>query len=252
MNVDKVIRDSKIFLKRHSSTILTCVGAAGVIVTSVLAVKATPKALALLEEAKAEKEEELTKLEIIEVAGPAYIPAILTGAATITCIFGANVLNKQQQASLMSAYALLENSYKEYQSKAKELYGKDADERIKQEIVRGMYKTKTPSNDDKQLFFDFFTMEFFESTIEEVMAAEEAFNRILVTNNYASLNEYCDVLGIPRAEYGFELGWSSDLDKTFYGYSWIDFEHEKAVMSDGLECTIITMSREPEFDYLDY
>ena len=40
-------------------------------------VKATPKALSLLEQAKEEKGEELTKLETVKIAGPAYIPSIV-------------------------------------------------------------------------------------------------------------------------------------------------------------------------------
>ena len=42
--------NAKIFLKKHSSTILTCLGAVGVIATAVTAVKETPKAIKLLEE----------------------------------------------------------------------------------------------------------------------------------------------------------------------------------------------------------
>ena len=90
------------FLTRNASTILTFIGAGGVIATSVIAVKATPGALKLLERAKEEKGEDLTTLEKVKVAGPAYIPAVVTGASTIACIFGANVLNKRNQASLMS------------------------------------------------------------------------------------------------------------------------------------------------------
>ena len=107
----------KEFLRRNSSTILTCIGAVGVVATAVMAVKATPKALELIENAKEEKGEELTKIEVVKVAGPTYIPAIVTGVATVACIFGSNVLNKRSQASLMSAYALLDNSYKEYKKK---------------------------------------------------------------------------------------------------------------------------------------
>ena len=110
--------DVQTFIKRNAPTILTCLGAVGVIVTAVMAVKGTPKALTLLENAKEEKEEELTKLEKIKIAGPVYIPAIITGAATIACIFGSNSISKNQQATLMSAYALLDNSYKEYKKNA--------------------------------------------------------------------------------------------------------------------------------------
>ena len=102
------------YLKNHSPTILSFIGAIGVIGTAVLAVKATPKAIKRLERAKNEKGEELTKFETVIVASPVYVPTTLIGISTIVCILGANALNKRQQASLVSAYALLEESYKEY------------------------------------------------------------------------------------------------------------------------------------------
>ena len=89
------------FIKRNAPTILTCLGAIGVIATAVMAVKGTPKALTLLENAKEEKEEELTKLEKFKIAGPVYTPAIITGAATIACIFGSNIISKNQQAAII-------------------------------------------------------------------------------------------------------------------------------------------------------
>ena len=115
--MNKLVHRASLYARRNAPTILTCAGGIGVVATSVMAVKATPKALQLLEEAKAEKGDDLTKLEVVVVAGPAYIPAMVTGAATIACIFGANVLNQCQQASLASAYALIDNSYKEYKKK---------------------------------------------------------------------------------------------------------------------------------------
>lgn len=100
------------FWHRNVSTVLTCLGSVGLVATTVLSIKATPKALQLIEEAKEEKGEELTKWEKVKVAGPKYIPTVLVGVSTLVCIFGANVLNKRQQASLISAYALLDESYK--------------------------------------------------------------------------------------------------------------------------------------------
>ena len=114
--MDGLLAKSEIFFKKNSSTILTCIGAIGVAATAVMAVKATPKAIAMLDKAKEEKGEELTKLETFKVAAPAYIPATVVGVSTIACIFGANILNKKQQASLMSAYALVDNYYKEYKN----------------------------------------------------------------------------------------------------------------------------------------
>ena len=83
------------FMKRNSATILTCIGAAGVAATAVLSATQTPKALRLIEEAKKEKGEELTKVEVVKAAAPAYIPAVAVGGATEACILGSNVLNKR-------------------------------------------------------------------------------------------------------------------------------------------------------------
>ena len=244
---------TKLFFKRNSSTILTCVGSIGVAATAVLAVKATPKAMRLLESAKEEKGEELTTLETVKIASPAYIPAAIAGISTIACIFGANILSKRQQASLMSAYALVENSYKEYKNKLKTLYGDDADKEITKEIVKDRYENYDISvSDEKQLFFDYFSMRYFESTMEGVLIGENDFNKKLTLNGYASLNELYDSLGIPRVDYGYELGWSHEAGGAFYGYSWIDFEHEKITLEGDLECCIISMSHEPTADFLGF
>lgn len=85
------------FLKRASPTILSCIGAFGVIATAVMAVKATPKALERIENAKSAKSTEssdkLTRTETVNACWRCYIPAAITGFATIGCIVGANVLS---------------------------------------------------------------------------------------------------------------------------------------------------------------
>lgn len=53
--LQKVLLKSQGYIKRNSATILTCVGAVGVVTTAVLTAKAAPKASKILEEAKAEK-----------------------------------------------------------------------------------------------------------------------------------------------------------------------------------------------------
>ena len=123
-------------MKKHGSTILTYASVAGVIGTGVMVAKATPKALQVLELAEEEKGEKLTLLEKINVAGPVYIPSVLIGASTIACIIGSNVLNRQKQASMASAYALLNQSFKDYKSKVNDIYGEDADARVEEELAK--------------------------------------------------------------------------------------------------------------------
>ena len=252
--MNKLLKKSQLFIKRNSSTILTYVGSAGVVATAVLAVKATPKALERIDQAKEEKGEELTKMEVVKVAGPAYIPAIVTGVSTIACVFGANTLNKRKQAALMSAYALLDNSYKEYKKKVGELYGEDADRHVREEIVKDKYVDEDIHLEDpeKKLFYDSYSERYFESTMADVIKAQYEVNKKISDWGAVHLNEFYELLDIPAVDYGEFVGWSSGTLMDTKWSQWLDFNLEKVVMDDGLECHILTILDEPMYDYEYY
>lgn len=153
------------------STVLSCIGAVGVVATSVMAVKATPKAIELLKNAEEEKGDKLTKMEVVKTAAPAYIPAAVTGVATVACVFGANVLNKHQQAAMASAYALLDRTYKAYSNKVEELYGEDSSAEIKEALAKDEYEEVADEerSEGNELFFDFNTLQYFEAPYDEVV-----------------------------------------------------------------------------------
>ena len=251
--------DIQAFIKRNAPTILTSLGAAGVVVTTMLAVKATPKALSLLEESEEEKGEELTRWEQVKIAGPSYIPSVISGVATIACIFGANIISKNQQAVLLSAYALLDNSYKEYKNKVDELYGEEAGRNVRGEIAKDKYTGDVNSlEDDKELFYDFYSGEYFTSTKEAVMFAQYETNRSLFVNYAVGLNEYRSLLGLKEKPEYEMLGWACGQMEEMYRHPWIEFDHEEVTLDEGaeygegLECTILYMPLEPFMNYLEY
>ena len=251
--MNNLLRYSKGFIKKNASTILTCVGGVGVVATTVVAVKATPKATALLEQAKKEKGEELTKLEVVRVAGPSYIPAVVIGVSTLACIFGANALNQRQQAALMSAYALLDSSYKDYKHKVEELYGEEAHQHVVTEVAKEKYKdSDIPEEDGKELFYDLFSERYFRATMEDVIKAEYEVNRRLSLHGSVHLNEFYELLDIPAVDYGEYLGWSSSLLMDMTWADWLEFHHEKTEFEDGLECYLLSTGMEPMFDFEYY
>ena len=249
--MSNLLNHARMFLSKNSPTILTCIGGVGVIASTILAAKATPKALQLLEEATEKKGEKLTKFEVVKTAAPAYIPSAIVCTTTLVCIFGANALNKRQQASLISAYALLDTSFKTYKDKVQELYGKDANDRVVEEIAKDAYEESDAPSDGKQLFYDEFSGRYFESTMETVLNAEYKINQFLVNEFYAELNEFYDMLGLEHKDFGDTLGWSIEAGAQWYNYSWIDFEHQKILINDEIECCIIRMTA-PTSDFLYY
>jgi hypothetical protein len=255
--------NSRLFIKRNASTILTCLGGVGVVATTITAVKATPKALRLIEEAEQEKGEELTKWEKVSITTTTYLPSIGLGIATIAYIFGSQILNKRQQAALMSAYALVDQSYKDYQRKLKELYGEEVDQEVREAIaiekaedigVRGSYLGTNcdlaleENNGEPQIFYDEHSGRYFESTIEQVLTAEYHLNRNYILRGYSYLNEFYEFLGIEETDYGSVLGWAPNDD----GMYWIDFNHRKLESEKGKDIYIIEMPFEPTYDFLEY
>ena len=252
--MNSLLSTSQVFLKKNSATILTCVGAAGVIATTVTAVKATPKAVALLDEAKKEKGEELTKLEAVKIAGPANIPTVVLGVSTLACIFGANILNHRSQASLMSAYALADGAYKDYKKKTVELYGEEANDNIKAGIAKDKYDENPIEvvEDGKLLYYDFYSERYFEATPAFVKTAEYELNRKLMMDDIVYLNEWYSLLDLKSLEHGLTVGWNTCANYDMYWQSWIDFHHQKVVMDDGLECIIISFNQDPYIDFEEW
>ena len=130
----------KSFCNENGMHILTGLGVVGVATTAVLAAKATPKALELLQEKDEYKQEAygepLTKFEKVLAMAPAYIPAVLTGLATMSCIIGMNRVSYTKQASLISAYTYLNNSYEEYRRKVKEVFGEEGEKKEGKELKK--------------------------------------------------------------------------------------------------------------------
>jgi len=237
---------SKLYLTKASPTILTCLGAIGVVATAVAAHKATLKAIVI-----SRREGRYDKVPSGAVR--CYIPVIIVGASTIACIFGANALNKRQIEALTSAYILMHGAFEQYKKKTKELLGEDADIQIRSSIIQDKYgECDISVSATKKLFYEEHYGKFFESSEEAVLLAEYHLNRNLMLRGYANLNELYSFLDLPNTEAGDILGWSLYAGGAFYGYSWVDFEHRKIVMDDGLECCMIEMPFTPTADYMDY
>lgn len=239
-----------IALKKASPTILTCLGAIGVIATTISAVKATPKAIEQIKHDSRKNHDGdpygYTKIEAVKSGWKYYIPAAAIGASTIACIFGANVLNQKQQAALASAYMLLENAYKEYRNKVKDSFGEDTDDLVRNDIVKDKYEQSNDISDEDCLFFEINYGKFFNRTREEVLHAEYKFNKKFARDGYVTLNDFYKLLDLPTTEAGDVIGWTYD---EHYGYPWIDFEHELMSLEDGMECFIINLPNPPSLDY---
>lgn len=243
------MNNAQFLLKKYSPTILTGVSIIGVITTTILGIKATPKALKLINEAEDEKGEKLTNKEIVKVAWKPYIPTAISCATTITTILSLHMLTSRTQTALASAYATLNQLHKEYVDKTKELYGEDADKRVKEEIAKEYLPNFKDLTGGKCSFLDFQSLRPFESTIEDVLKAENRLNEEFAANGFVTLNDFYRLLGLEPVSYGNEIGW---YDRgTFFE---IQFENQRCLMDigdldDQMEVFIINPITEPNASF---
>ena len=244
------------FIRKNSPIILTAVSIGGVILTTVSAVKATPKAIELLKKAEEEKGEELTLVEKVKYGWKPFIFTGIYGMSTILCIVSTQYINSKKQASIVSAYTLLNNAFSDYRANVKRLYTDEGDLLARQEIVRAKYDQCYEPNLElgEELFFDYQGMRFFTSTMEHVMQAECEFKNSVINKGYGCLNEYYDCLGIPYLDYGYQLGWADIESCDPYNVRELEFNYQKVIIGeDGshpVECWIISPNIPASFDYI--
>lgn len=238
-------------LQKSSPLILTILGVTGVIGTAVTAVRATPKALEHIDEKKKELEKsELTPGEIVQATWKCYVPSALVGAGTVACIVGISALDKRNQAALTSAYALLNESYKNYRQAARKIYGEDADDKIQAEVAKDaqvssydwgyqVYNMNMDPNSERMLFYDMASKKYFTTTMAAVLNAQYHANRNLSIEGICPLNEYLSFLGVEGVEKGNDIGWDIEYLVGNSDMCWLDFDNKKTIMEDGLECIII-------------
>ena len=216
------------FLHKNIPTILSILACGGVVGTAVTSANAHHKAIQKLEESEPLPLETPTEKVVREakVVAPHYILPAVVGGCTIAMILGSNALNKKQQAALYGALFALDKSYRTYREKVNDIYGEDADARVKQEIAKdkASYIPK-PAGSDQVLFYEENSDDFFWSTLEKVQQAEYYLNRQFRGIGDASLNDFCLLLGRPKCEFGDVLGWNEYDGEVTYGYKWIDFEN---------------------------
>jgi hypothetical protein len=233
------------FLRKHGGTILAVAASVGVGLTAYETHKAAVKATTLV---VMNKDEPMTKKEVVQECWKFYIPAAVLGGGTIACILGSNTLNKKQIASLSAAYMALGKTYQEYRRQVAERIGSEAEANILEKS-----KVEEPAEEDKQLLcYEPFSNRYFHATEAELYDAFYQVNRDFNLNGEVSINNLYSYLGLDYLPEKDDVGWCSDYMINKWEYFWIDFVANKQTTDDGLEVYQVYAFQPPISDYLDY
>lgn len=251
MDLSKIIKNCKYQVGKHSPEILTGVGIAGMITTTIMAVKATPKAMDIMVEIKETTDESNKKemgKQIITKVLPVYIPSAVLGGFSVACIIGALSVNNKRNAALLTAYTLSEDALKEYQTKVVETIGKKKEQNIRDEIAKDTINKNPVSSSEviitsgETLCYDSISGRYFMSDVEKLRRVENELNRRLIEEMYVSLNDLYYEIGLKRTEQGDELGFNIDDGL-------IDFEFSAQIADDNRPCIVLGYHIGPRYGY---
>ena len=250
----RTIKSAGRVLTKYSPGILTGIGITGMIGATFMAVKATPKALYLIETKKEETEvEELTPVETIKTCWKCYIPATLTTVLSAVCLIGASTVSAKRNAALATAYSISEAALREYQEKVVEVIGEKKEKAVRDAVAKDQIErdpvTKSEvviiDSNSNTLCYEPLSGRYFKSTIDKIKKAEIKLDRQMIQEMYVSLNDFYWEIGLDGTDLGDKMGWN--LSK---GYMDLSFSSQLA--DDGTPCAVIVYGIPPVYDYQNY
>ena len=249
-NISKIINEIQKAVIKHSPEILTGLGIAGMITTTVLAVKATPKALDLINDRKDELEtEKLPPIEVVKTAWKCYIPAALTCVTSTACLIGASSVHLKRNAALATAYKLSESAISEYKDAVIDKIGEKKEQTIRDKVAEEKMKKNPVSSSEvfitekgNTLCYDTISGRYFKSDIDRIKRAENAINKQLLDEMYVSLNDLYDELDLDHTKLGDELGWKIDDGL-------VELYFSSQLADDGTPCVVMDFTRAPKYNF---
>lgn len=249
MNLRTVLKQGERLLKKHSPEILTGIGLVTIASSVVLAVKATPKALFVVEHEEIERAHPLTTKEKIEVAGKLYIPAAAAFVAGSACIIGASSIHLHRNAALAAAASLTDATFKSYREVVSEKIGEEVEKDIHKEVAAKKMEEHSPETkiinlphgDDTVWCYDPLVDRYFWSSINSINSAVNIFNRQMRYDVKLSVNEWFDTLGLDHAVLAEGLGWDIDTN----GY--LELTFDSRLDKGGKPAMVLVYTNPPQY-----
>lgn len=237
--ITRFVSTSLLKINKNSPTILAGVAVAGVVTTAVLAVRGSKKIDPIVlehrnkineiregeEQEKSEVNREVAKtyfLTSLKIAN-AYLPAALSGAATIACIVGGTHISNKRYLAMSAAYKGIESSFAEYRKRIEENFEKEAiekalnDQKYEVEMVdeeSGHRRTVRTNNfgfgSPYARVFDHYNFNWSSSMDQNdlwLKSIQSYMNDTLKIQGHVVLNDVYKALGFSPTPEGYVVGW---------------------------------------------
>lgn len=243
MNIGAIVRRAQKATADNAPTILTALGVTGLVTTAVLTGKASFRAAQILQEFEIDRDcgEGGERIPVafqkqFELVWKNYVPAVGTGAVSIACIISANHISTRRTAALASAYSIAQEGFREYKDKVLDKIGETKEQAVRDEIAQDRVTKNPPSEvifigQGDVLCMDMYSGRYFMSDLESIRKAENDTNWQIMNNDYASLTDFWDRVGLDSTSESDNIGWNTDAK--------LQLEIGSALAKDGRPCIAV-------------
>lgn len=239
MNLKPLISAVGNFCKRHSTKIL----AGGAIVAQGVGYYFMHKEAPIVHERLKALPEGATPMDKIKVAAPVYLPALGMLLLSSGCIVGGVISGERKVAVVSGLYTASQAALTKFEDEMKADVGEEKTQQAKAEAVRAFLtdnsdgeKTQTvPVNtgEGSDLFQDPFTGTWFYSSRASIENGVATFNRNLMSEIWANVNDLLDCWHLPECKLGGYVGWNADDIRNDTGRYGLDIGYEPVMSPFG-------------------
>lgn len=209
--IKSIARSGENFIDNHATEILTVVAVMSGISATVTAIRATPTAVKLIEEAQPKD-----AWETIKVAYKPYIPTAILLGIMVGSVISLHQVGAKRHAALMGLYSLTETTFKNYQKKVVETLGEPKERAIRDEVAKEKVLNNPPQNNiivtngGNVLCLDDVSGQYFRSSVTKIDRVMNEINARLISEEFITLNDFYDELGLRQTSLGEYVGFHID------------------------------------------
>lgn len=247
MSTSTAVRSLRLTIRQNAPAITTTLAIVSATATTVLAVNAGMSTRERLDAYKAEHEdEEIPTSEKIKQTWKIYIPTALMLASTVTSIVALHRVGLNREASALALYKVSEQAFARYRNKVVEKLGEDSEKEVREAVAQDTINANPPSGDvvvvnGEVLCCDIYSGRYFQSSMEDINRAVNDFNRKIIHENYASLTEFYELVGLEANGSSDDVGWMTD--------ALLEVSYSSVLTPDGRPCLAVDFRNSPVVDY---
>lgn len=253
-------------ISKNSPIIAASLGVIGLGCAVYSAIKATPKAMKMVEEAQETKDKEaaakafsehtevpdstLTKKEKLVIYGKCYWKTAALTAVTAACTIGAVLLANRQTKAMTLLYGTAATTLEQYKNAAKEVVGEKKERQITDKARIDSAPKDALDDDDayictgngNQRFIEGITKRQFTHDFDGIRKAVNELNASLLQTGQLTLNDYYYAMGLEELtnDIGNMIGWRYDSP---YGYGrLLDVEFTSMITPNDKTVAIATIT----------